>query len=64
MVGRYDLGDGLAAVFCRAALVCAVIDILDTDVDALNISPRVGINAELGPCGDLSFFTGAEYREQ
>lgn len=35
------------------------IDILGTDVDALNTSPRAGINVELGPYGDLFFFVGA-----
>ena len=29
------------------------IDIMDTDVDALNVSPRVGINIELERYGDL-----------
>ena len=37
------------------------IDILDTDVDALNVSPRVGISLELERYGDLSLFLGATY---
>ncbi len=37
------------------------IDILNTDVDAINISPRFGINADLGRYGDIAIFAGATY---
>ena len=57
------LAMGWQQFFVVLPIVYAVSDvnILDTDVDALNISPRAGINAELGPYGDLSFFVGATY---
>lgn len=57
------LAMGWQQFFVVLPIVYAVsdVDILDTDVDALNISPRAGINAELGPYGDLSFFVGATY---
>ena len=57
---RIDVGNNRCIrLFCIISV--SDINILDTDVDALNISPRAGINAELGPYGDLSFFVGATY---
>ena len=37
------------------------IDLIDTDVDAINISPRIGINGDLGKYGDIAVFLGATY---
>ena len=57
------LAMGWDQYFVVLPIVYAVsdIDILDTDVDALNISPRVGINVELDRYGDLSLFIGGTY---
>jgi hypothetical protein len=57
------LAMGWEQFFVVLPIVYAVsdIDILDTDVDALNVSPRVGINLELERYGDLSLFLGATY---
>ena len=63
LLTNFLLAMGWQQFFVVLPIVYAVsdVDILDTDVDALNISPRAGINAELGPYGDLSFFVGATY---
>ena len=57
------LAMGWNQYFVVLPIVYAVsdIDILDTDVDALNVSPRVGINTELERYGDLSLFIGGTY---
>jgi hypothetical protein len=57
------LAMGWDQYFVVLPIVYAVsdIDILDTDVDALNVSPRVGINIELERYGDLSLFVGGTY---
>ena len=57
------LAMGWDQYFLVLPIVYAVsdIDILDTDVDALNVSPRVGINIELERYGDLSLFVGGTY---
>lgn len=57
------LAMGWDQYFVVLPIVYAVsdIDILDTDVDALNVSPRVGINIELERYGDLSLFLGGTY---
>lgn len=52
---------GWQQFFIVLPMVHADSNILDTDVDALNINPHAGINAELGPYGDFSFFVGATY---
>ena len=64
---NWSLGTTLAMgwdqYFVVLPIVYAVsdIDILDTNVDALNVSPRMGINIELQRYGDLSLFLGATY---
>ena len=57
------LAMGWGQYFVVLPIVYAVsdIDILDTDVDALNVSPRIGINIELERFGDLSLFVGGTY---
>lgn len=57
------LAMGWQQFFVVLPIVYAVsdIDILDTDVDALNVSPRIGINVDLERYGDLSLFLGATY---
>lgn len=57
------LAMGWQQFFVVLPIVYAVsdIDILDTDVDALNVSPRVGINLDLERYGDLSLYLGATY---
>jgi hypothetical protein len=57
------LAMGWDQFFVVLPIVYAVsdIDLLDTDVDALNISPRFGINVDLDSLGDLSLFLGATY---
>jgi len=57
------LAMGWQQFFVVLPIVYAVsdIDILDTDVDALNVSPRLGLNVELESYGDLSLFLGATY---
>ena len=57
------LAMGWDQYFVVLPIVYAVsdIDILDTDVDALNVSPRIGINIELERYGDLSLFVGGTY---
>ena len=57
------LAMGWEQFFVVLPIVYAVsdIDLLDTDVDALNISPRFGINVDLDSLGDLSLFLGATY---
>jgi hypothetical protein len=49
--------------FVVLPLVYAVsdIDLLTTDVDAINISPRIGLNRDLGRFGDIALFAGATY---
>jgi hypothetical protein len=37
------------------------VDIIDTNVEALNISPRIGINKPVGHHGSLAMFIGATY---
>ena len=57
------LAMGWDQFFVVLPIVYAVsdIDLLDTDVDALNISPRFGIDVDLDSFGDLSLFLGATY---
>ena len=57
------LAMGWDRFFAVLPLVYAVsdIDILDTNVDAINISPRIGINAEMGRYGDIALFLGGTY---
>ena len=57
------LAMGWDQFFVVLPIVYAVsdIDLLDTDVDALNMSPRCGINVDLDSLGDLSLFLGATY---
>lgn len=57
------LAMGWKQFFVVLPIVYAVsdINILETDVDALNISPRFGINVDLKSYGDLSVFLGATY---
>ena len=49
--------------FVVLPLVYAVsdIDLLTTDVDAINIGPRIGLNRDLERFGDIALFAGATY---
>lgn len=57
------LAMGWEQFFVVLPMVYAVsdIDLIDTDVDAINISPRIGINGDLGKYGDIAVFVGATY---
>jgi hypothetical protein len=64
---NFSLGLNLAAgwkqffVALPITYVWTNIDIIDTTVEALNISPRVGISGKIGNWGVLSTYIGANY---
>jgi len=41
--------------------VYADLDITDSEIKTLNVSPRVGITTDLGQWGALALYTGATY---
>ena len=57
------LAMGWDQFFVVLPMVYAVsdVDLIDTDVDAINISPRIGVNGDLGRYGDIAVFLGATY---